>query len=73
MRERLTFTTLPLALDEKVNLDRQLARLPGVHHVAWFTKPEPHVDIVFADEKFVDEAAAARVLGEAGFATPVPA
>ena len=66
MRGRLTFTTVALALDEKVNLDRQLSRLPGVHHVAWFTKPEPHVDIVFADEKFVDEAAAARVLGFSG-------
>ncbi len=66
MQGRLTFQTAALSVDRRIELDKQLARLPGVHHVQWSSRPIAQVEIVFADEKYVDQVAAERVLHKAG-------
>jgi hypothetical protein len=73
MQSRLTFQTAALSVDRRIDLDRQLARLPGVHHVQWSSRPIPQVEVVFADEKYVDHAAAERVLQQAGLLEPATA
>lgn len=66
MRPSLSLVTTSLSLDEKINMDKLLGQLPGVHHVEWGTRPVPHVNIVYEDHDFVDPVQAKRVLGDAG-------
>lgn len=66
MRPSLSLVTTSLSLDEKINMDKLLAQLPGVHHVEWGTRPVPHVNIVYEDQQYVDPSQAKRVLGDFG-------
>ena len=66
MRPSLSLVTASLSLDEKINMDKLLGQLPGVHHIEWGTRPVPHVNIVYDDQHFVDPTQAKRVLGDFG-------
>ena len=71
MRPCLSLPTSPLSVDEKINVDKMLGQLPGVHHVEWGKRPLPHVNIVYEDQSFIDTLQAKRVLSSAGGLAPL--